>query len=95
MYIEVGDVNDHRPLSEWAVYWPAVLENTAPNTMLLTVQAQDPDPGIGLHYAITAGNQQSLFKIDHSTGTVHGLVSLVSIMSLVIQTSISQRMMEN
>ncbi|KAF2364658.1 EGF-like calcium-binding domain [Trinorchestia longiramus] len=70
VYVEVEDINDQRPLSEWPVYYPAVLENCPPGTALVTVQATDPDPGQGLSYAITAGNPQSLFSIDSYSGEI-------------------------
>lgn len=62
------DVNDHRPLSSWPVYWPGVAENSPPDTLVVTVDASDPDPAANITYAITAGNPQSLFTIDAETG---------------------------
>lgn len=70
VYVEVLDVNDHRPLSSWPVYWPVVAENSPPNTVVGTVDASDPDPAANITYAITAGNPQSLFTIDPKTGEI-------------------------
>lgn len=77
VYVEIVDVNDHLPLSSWPVYWPVVAENAEPGTMVVTVNASDPDPGANISYAITAGNPQSLFSIDAKTGElgVHVLSS--------------------
>ncbi|XP_042222155.1 fat-like cadherin-related tumor suppressor homolog isoform X3 [Homarus americanus] len=71
VYVEVADVNDHRPLSSWPVYWPGVTENSPPGTRVVTVDASDPDPGANITYNITAGNPQSLFTIDSKTGEIH------------------------
>ncbi|XP_063848744.1 fat-like cadherin-related tumor suppressor homolog isoform X3 [Scylla paramamosain] len=70
VYVEIVDVNDHVPLSSWPVYWPIVAENAEPDTMVVTVNASDPDPGANISYAITAGNPQSLFSIDDKTGEI-------------------------
>lgn len=77
VYVEVVDVNDHLPLSSWPVYWPVVAENAPPGTMVVAVNATDPDPGANISYAITAGNPQSLFSIDAKTGEcVYGCVGV-------------------
>nr|XP_053631087.1 fat-like cadherin-related tumor suppressor homolog isoform X2 [Cherax quadricarinatus] len=70
VYVEVVDVNDHRPLSSWPVYWPGVAENSPPDTVVVTVDASDPDPGANITYNITAGNPQLLFTIDSTTGEI-------------------------
>lgn len=47
-----------------------VAENSAPGTVVGTVSASDEDAGAVLTYAITDGNDQSLFVIDASTGAI-------------------------
>ncbi|XP_064094852.1 fat-like cadherin-related tumor suppressor homolog isoform X3 [Macrobrachium nipponense] len=70
VYVSVEDVNDHRPLSTWPVYWPGVAENSPPDTVVVTVAASDADPGANLTFGITAGNPQSHFTIDANTGEI-------------------------
>ncbi|XP_037803520.1 fat-like cadherin-related tumor suppressor homolog [Penaeus monodon] len=70
VYVMVEDVNDHHPLSSWPVYWPGVAENSPPDTVVVTVEATDPDPSANITYEISGGNPQSIFTIDAKTGEI-------------------------
>ena len=76
VYVEVLDVNDNAPLTLEPVYFASVDENSDPDTEIVTVKARDADdrgeekgPSV-ISFEIVAGNPQSLFAIDPSTGVV-------------------------
>ena len=69
VYVQVEDLNDNKPLSEYPVYTPSVAENSPKGTRVATIRAKDPDVGPGgIFYSIVAGDPQSLFDIDPKTG---------------------------
>lgn len=70
VYVEVTDVNDNLPRPGLPVYWPSIEENAPPNSVVVTLSAEDPDPHTQLSYAISAGNPQSLFSLDKVTGGI-------------------------
>lgn len=78
----VEDVNDHHPLSSWPVYWPGVAENSPPDTVVVTVEATDPDPSANITYEISGGNPQSIFTIDAKTGEYLFVVFVVLVLVL-------------
>lgn len=68
-YINIGDVNDNSPMTEYPIYYTSVPENSSPGTAVARLEAFDPDaPGAQLTYKITAGNPQNFFTIDEKSG---------------------------
>ena len=68
--ITVEDVNDNVPQTRQPVYYPAIQENSPPDTSVVKLTAYDLDDEVSqkLTYTITAGNPQGFFKIDQQTG---------------------------
>lgn len=70
VYIQVENENDNVPLTESAVYYPAVPESSPPGTSVLRIVAEDRDvdPLQKLTYRITSGNPEGFFSINSTTG---------------------------
>nr|CAI5824744.1 unnamed protein product [Callosobruchus analis] len=62
--------NDNVPLSEEAVYYPSVAEDSPPGTEVLQIKAtdRDKDPNQEITYKITSGNPEGFFAINSTTG---------------------------
>ncbi len=67
MTVELRNVNE---APEIAPQTFQVDENSAADTAVGTVAADDPDAGDVLSYAITGGSGETLFDIDSQTGTI-------------------------
>ncbi|XP_040185436.1 neural-cadherin-like [Rana temporaria] len=67
--IRVSNVNDEAPEFSQAVYRTFVSEDAAPNTLVATVQAFDPD-GDRVTYEISEGNKEGNFVIDPQKGLI-------------------------
>lgn len=65
--ISLNDVNE-APVGTSATV--LLDENTANNTLVHTVSAEDPDAGPALIYSITAGNAAGAFAIDGNSGEI-------------------------
>lgn len=70
MYIEVLNENDNVPLSEQAVYYPNIPEESPEGTTVLQIRAtdRDKDPHQKITYKISSGNPEGFFAINSSTG---------------------------
>ncbi|CAH1953368.1 unnamed protein product [Acanthoscelides obtectus] len=79
VYIEVLNENDNVPLSEEAVYYPSVVEDSPPGTEVLQIKAtdRDKDPNQEITYKITSGNPEGFFAINLMTG--HLILILIKI----------------
>lgn len=70
------DVNDNRPRFSKTLYDVLVTENTPPGTVVVTVEAFDPDEGQNgvIGYEFAASTQESVssqvFAINNSTGQI-------------------------
>ena len=72
VYIEVLNMNDNTPLTIFPIYFPSVMENSKPNTHVVTIEAfdGDKDPNQQLVFSIESGDPQSLFSINPTTGEI-------------------------
>ncbi|PIK33992.1 putative cadherin-23, partial [Apostichopus japonicus] len=79
--IEVTDVNDVIPEFSQPFYSRLdLVEDASIETVVVDVQAQDMDLGLGeIRYAIIEGNQMGLFRIDPLTGIISIVSELPSI----------------
>uniref|UniRef100_A0A6P7HA64 Protocadherin Fat 3-like n=1 Tax=Diabrotica virgifera virgifera TaxID=50390 RepID=A0A6P7HA64_DIAVI len=70
VYIEVLNENDNVPLSEEAVYYTNIPEESPEGTTVLQIRAtdRDKDPNQKITYKISTGNPEGLFAINSSTG---------------------------
>ncbi|KAK3739519.1 hypothetical protein QZH41_016191, partial [Actinostola sp. cb2023] len=68
--VTVDDVNDNLPKFSQNNYAVSLVENTARNSVVLRLQARDPDDGSNgrVSYAIVSGDTKSAFSINPSTG---------------------------
>lgn len=57
-------------MSEEAVYYPSVLEESPAGVQVLQIRAtdRDKDPGQEITYKITSGNPEGFFAINSTTG---------------------------
>ncbi|XP_048580321.1 uncharacterized protein LOC116612238 isoform X2 [Nematostella vectensis] len=71
--VEVLDCNDNPPVFTTLYYTLQLSEATSIGTRILRVSANDRDVGTNakLSYAITKGNVNETFAIDHTTGELH------------------------
>ena len=72
VYISIKDVNDNSPIfkSPTSAY---VQEGEAPGSMILNIQAEDPDRGethTTIGYSIVSGNDLGLFSLNYLTGNL-------------------------
>ncbi|KAM3920083.1 neural-cadherin-like [Leptodactylus fuscus] len=67
--IRVTNVNDEAPEFSQTIYRTFVSEDAAPNTLVATVQAFDPD-GDQVTYEISGGNGEGNFLIDPQKGLI-------------------------
>ncbi|XP_068117206.1 neural-cadherin-like [Hyperolius riggenbachi] len=74
--IRVSNVNDEAPEFSQKTYRTFVSEDAAPNTLVATVQAFDPD-GDRVTYEISEGNKEGNFVIDRQKGLIRLGSSLV------------------
>ncbi|CAG9865049.1 unnamed protein product [Phyllotreta striolata] len=72
VYIEVLNENDNVPLSEEAVYYPNIPEESPEGTTVLQIRAadRDKDPHQKITYKISSGNPEGFFAINSSTGVI-------------------------
>ncbi|XP_056644010.1 fat-like cadherin-related tumor suppressor homolog isoform X1 [Diorhabda sublineata] len=72
VYIEVLNENDNVPLSEEAVYYPNIPEESPEGTTVLQIRAtdRDKDPNQKITYKITSGNPEGFFVINSSEGII-------------------------
>ncbi|XP_017769468.1 PREDICTED: fat-like cadherin-related tumor suppressor homolog isoform X4 [Nicrophorus vespilloides] len=72
IYIKVLNENDNVPLSDEAVYYPSVPEESPAGRVVLQISAtdRDRDPGQRITYKIVSGNQEGFFAINPSTGNI-------------------------
>ncbi|XP_050442855.1 fat-like cadherin-related tumor suppressor homolog isoform X2 [Adelges cooleyi] len=71
VYVEVKNVNDNVPLTNAPVYYPRIMENAAPNTAVIQLEATDGDlSATRITYKITSGNPGVLFFIEPTTGLI-------------------------
>lgn len=69
--IEIADKNDHPPKFKQDEYLAErVPEDANLNTLVIEVQAIDPDTASAIEYSIESGNTNSSFKIESSTGRI-------------------------
>lgn len=70
VYIEVLNENDNVPLSEKAVYYPTIPEESPEGRSVLQIQAtdEDKDPNQKITYKIISGNPEGFFSINSATG---------------------------
>ncbi|XP_071177027.1 neural-cadherin-like isoform X2 [Mytilus edulis] len=71
--VEIKDINNNNPRFPSCSYAPHIMENMAPGTFVVRVQAEDDDRGfngkIKYHVVTPAGKTQS-FNVDPDNGTV-------------------------
>ncbi|XP_056456167.1 protocadherin-19 isoform X2 [Gadus macrocephalus] len=77
--IKVTDSNDNNPVFDESVYTVSVMENSPGNTLVIDLNATDPDEGTNGEVAYSFNSYvtektREVFKIDSRTGviTVHG-----------------------
>ncbi|XP_063909335.1 fat-like cadherin-related tumor suppressor homolog isoform X4 [Zophobas morio] len=72
VYIEVLNENDNVPLSDEAVYYPSILEDSPAGSSVLQIRAsdKDKDPNQKITYRITSGSPERFFSINSSTGLI-------------------------
>lgn len=70
VYIEVLNENDNVPLSEQAVYYPTIPEESPEGRSVLQIRAtdEDKDPNQKITYQIISGNPEGFFSINSATG---------------------------
>ena len=70
--IQVKDVNDNRPTFYPREYNVSLRERETVNTPVVVVVATDKDAGKfgSVRYAIVAGNQENLFRVESSSGEI-------------------------
>lgn len=70
VYIEILNENDNVPLSEEAVYYPSIREESPAGTEVLRIIAtdRDKDPNQEITYKINSGNPEGFFAINSTTG---------------------------
>lgn len=70
VYIEILNENDNVPLSEEAVYYPTIEEESPAGTEILQIKAtdKDKDPNQIITYKINSGNPEGFFAIHSTTG---------------------------
>uniref|UniRef100_A0A8C2E4Q2 FAT atypical cadherin 2 n=1 Tax=Cyprinus carpio TaxID=7962 RepID=A0A8C2E4Q2_CYPCA len=72
-YIQVVDINEHRPMFLKSLYEVRVPEDTSPWMEILHISAHDADPNSGLYYSIHSSlNPDSLkyFHLDQRSGVL-------------------------
>ncbi|KAM6972438.1 protocadherin-23 [Aplochiton taeniatus] len=76
--VEVGDVNDQRPVFQQDVYTASVAENREPGEVVLTVSATDKDSeeNAAVMYSLLPGPGYELFTINPQTGQISTTSSL-------------------
>lgn len=70
VYIKVLNENDNVPLTESAVYYPSIPENSPAGEKVLQLIAEDrdDDPLHRISYRINSGNPEGYFAINTSSG---------------------------
>ncbi|XP_069392731.1 neural-cadherin isoform X1 [Paralichthys olivaceus] len=67
--IRVSNSNDEAPVFSQSVYKTFLSEDAGPDTLVAIVHANDPD-GDAVSYAITGGNEDSIFLLDNQKGII-------------------------
>ncbi|XP_068085238.1 fat-like cadherin-related tumor suppressor homolog [Anabrus simplex] len=73
LYVDVIDINDHRPIFSEKVYGVEISENVEKGTEILQLLATDEDEDKKVFYSLHAARNPaslSIFKIDSMTGSV-------------------------
>ncbi|XP_065170403.1 fat-like cadherin-related tumor suppressor homolog isoform X3 [Atheta coriaria] len=72
VYIDVINENDNVPLSEKAVYYASVLEDSPEGTPVAQISAtdRDADPKQRITYTIIGGNPEGFFTINTNNGNI-------------------------
>jgi protocadherin Fat 1/2/3 len=72
VYVEVLNENDNVPLSDDAVYYPTILEDSPSGSSVLQIRAsdKDKDPNQKITYRITSGSPERFFSINSTTGLI-------------------------
>lgn len=73
VYIEVLNENDNVPLSDEAVYYPSIPEESPEGRSVLQIHAtdNDKDPNQQITYKIISGNPEGFFTINSATGKLY------------------------
>lgn len=81
VYIEVLNENDNVPLSDEAVYYPSISEDTPAGRAVVQIQAtdRDKDDNQKITYKIISGNPEGLFTINSSTGESFFKINLLDL----------------
>ncbi|XP_068179581.1 neural-cadherin [Antennarius striatus] len=67
--IRVSNSNDEAPAFSQSAYHTFLSEDAGPGTLVAIVHANDPD-GDAISYAITGGNEDNNFLLDHQKGVI-------------------------
>ncbi|XP_072288395.1 protocadherin gamma-A11-like [Eucyclogobius newberryi] len=75
IHVTVLDANDNAPVFSQTVYKASLPENSAPDTLVITVTATDPDEGVNSEISyqfnhVTDDENSNAFSIDSKTGQV-------------------------
>ena len=72
MKVNVGDVNDNRPVFESDLYMRTLGRNAKVNDEVVVVWATDADSGQygEVEYSIISGNSRQIFSINPDTGEI-------------------------
>ncbi|XP_064636197.1 protocadherin Fat 1-like isoform X4 [Lineus longissimus] len=72
------DVNDNPPEFERSIYYASIREDLKIGNRVTTVYAMSKDIGINaeISYSIMGGNEQSMFRVDTTTGVIYLVRSL-------------------
>lgn len=70
IYVEVINENDNVPLTDEAVYYPSIPEDSPLGETVIQIHAtdRDKDPNQKITYKIISGNPEGFFAINPLTG---------------------------
>jgi protocadherin Fat 1/2/3 len=92
--VEVEDLNDNVPLTEFPVYEPSVVENSAADVDVIQLSARDADDSKNnvVTFDIVSGNPQGFFSIDAKSGECqcHTLCFLMGVNVMHLKQRISE-----
>ncbi|XP_077869859.1 cadherin-23-like [Saccoglossus kowalevskii] len=93
--VNIDDVNDNHPLFDEASFVASLSETTTTGLPVLNLLATDPDDGSNaeLLFAITAGNDDSVFEIDRISGEISLILAMdyESVKSYTLNVTISDQ----
>eukprot|EP00794_Sanderia_malayensis_P020074 gene20074-22044_t len=91
--IRIDDVNDNSPVFTRKVFTGGVPAGAQIGTYIMDIKAIDKDVGANaaVFYEFVSGNQQNLFRIDHTTGKVYSASNFVGKSGMRFELTISAK----